>query len=395
MTRASVVPTALGPLGVAWTEHGLSRVLLPFAPEARDAPDVVMQKRLVRDGAELVDHARSPWCARLAAHLEGDAVAFDDLPIDETGLSEFARRVSLATRRIPRGQTSTYGEIACAIGTIGRGAPRAIGMALGRNPTPIVVPCHRVVGSDGSGGFSAPGGASTKAQLLVVEGGALGDPEHRLARKHLAKIDPLLAPFVRAIPCTLPVRPNGALFRTIVRAIAGQQLSTKAAATIFGRLETALGIEARLVAIEDSTWQKPRAWPADVPTRVLATSLEALRAVGLSNAKAASLHDLAGKVRDGSLDLDRITRAPDERVIESLRAVRGIGRWTAEMLLIFDLGRPDVLPVDDLGVRKGLQKVHGLRTLPDAATMTKRAEAWRPWRSIGSWYLWRSLDAAL
>jgi 3-methyladenine DNA glycosylase/8-oxoguanine DNA glycosylase len=107
----------------------------------------------------------------------------------------------------------------------------------------------------------------------------------------------------------------------------------------------------------------------------------------------ASVRDLATRVSTGSLSLDRVERLPDERVIELLTEVRGIGRWTAEMLLIFDLGRPDVLPASDLGIKKGLQQVHGLRALPDAAVIEKRAEPWRPFRSIGSWYLWRALDA--
>jgi O-6-methylguanine DNA methyltransferase len=278
----------------------------------------------------------------------------------------------------------TYAALAAAVGT---GAARAVGVALGKNPTPIVVPCHRVVAADGAGGFSAPGGTSTKAQLLAIEGGALDDETHRVARRHLARVDPALAPLVRSIPCTLPVRPNGNLFRTIVRAIAGQQLSTKAAATIFGRLEEALGIPT-------APSHTPRTrWPDAAAGRILALDETTLRSVGLSGAKAASLRDLSERVVAGTLDLARIVVSPDERVIEALTAVRGIGRWTAEMLLVFDLGRPDVLPVDDLGIRKGMQKLYGLRTLPDADVVTRRAEAWRPFRSIGSWYLWRALDA--
>lgn len=381
----AIVPTALGALGIAWSERGLTRVLLPFLDGEDD--EEAMRRALLEVDANLarpLDVIGGAWAERFAAHLAGEPVLFDDLRIDASGLTPFARRVYDAARRIPRGTTVTYAELARAVGT---GAPRAVGVALGRNPTPIVVPCHRIVASDGAGGFSAPGGASTKAQLLAIEGGSLDDETHRAARRHLVRVDPKLASLVRAIPCTLPVRPNGNLFRTIVRAIAGQQLSTKAAATIFARLEAALGIGG------DPRWQAGARWPDDAPSRVLSTDEAALRAVGLSTAKAASIRDLAQRVSSGALDLGRIVRAPDERVIEALTAVRGIGRWTAEMLLIFDLGRPDVLPVDDLGVRKGLQKVHGLRALPDAQTVTRRAEVWRPFRSIGSWYLWRALDA--
>jgi len=188
-----------------------------------------------------------------------------------------------------------------------------------------------------------------------------------------------------------------------VRAIAGQQLSTKAAATIVGRLEAAMGLvpsDAKpgslgftsAVPIEPIGPLQP--WDdVEAPKRLLALSTGKLRALGLSNAKAASVHDLAKKVLDGTVDLQRLPRMPDERVVETLTQVRGIGRWTVEMLLIFELGRPDVLPVDDLGIRKGFQRAFGMKSLPSAATMTRRAEAWRPWRSIGSWYLWRALDA--
>lgn len=372
--NASLVDSPLGSFGIVWSPRGLGRVLLPLLD---DASGEAMQRALsklapVRPPAGL----GAAWAERLVSHLEGEDVRYDDLLLDETDLSPFARRVYAAARAIPRGQTVTYARLAESVGT---GAVRAIGGALGKNPTPIVVPCHRIVSSTGPGGFSAPGGLSTKAQLLAIEGGALDDEQHTVARRHLARVDPALAPLVRSIPCTLPIRSNGNLFRTIVRAIAGQQLSTKAAATIFARLEGALGVAGR--------------WPDDPHARILATEEQALRAAGLSAAKAASIRDLATRVSSGSLDLGRIVRLPDERVIEALTEVRGIGRWTAEMLLIFDLGRPDVLPVDDLGIKKGLQKVHALRALPDAAVITRRTELWRPFRSVGSWYLWRALEA--
>jgi O-6-methylguanine DNA methyltransferase len=354
----ATIDTTIGPLGIEQNDRGLSRVILGARAD------------LSGDGGA--------WGERLRAHLLGERVSFDDLPIDTSAWSPFAARVYDAAKRIPRGVTVTYADLAREIDTVNA---RAVGVALGKNPIPIVVPCHRIVGKDDAGGFSAPGGASTKAQLLAIEGGALDDESHRVARRHLMRVDKELAPIVKKTSCTLPVRPSGNLFRTIVRAIAGQQLSTKAAATIFLRLETALGVSAR--------------WPDDAAARVLSTDEATLRGVGLSNAKTASVRDLATRVVNGSLDLERITRLPDEAVIERLCEVRGIGRWTAEMLLIFDLGRPDVLPVDDLGIRKGVQRVYRLRALPEAPAIVKRAEAWRPFRSIGSWYLWRSLDGVL
>lgn len=373
--HASIVESPLGPLGIVWTDAGLSRVLLPVLDDEGEA-----MERLVKKHGRVgpLEGAGAAWAERLVGHLEGHDVPYDDLLLDQRELSPFAQKVYAAARRIPRGTTVTYAKLAESVGT---GAARAIGVALGRNPTPIVVPCHRIVAAGSAGGFSAPGGLSTKAQLLAIEGGSIDDAEHSVARKHLARVDPALAPLVRSVPCRLPIAPSGNLFRTIVRAIAGQQLSTKAAATIFARLESTLEVE------------PASRWPEDVPSRVLTRSDSELRAVGLSNAKAASIRDLATRVTNGALDLERIVRLPDERVIDALTEVRGIGRWTAEMLLIFELGRPDVLPVDDLGIKKGLQKVHGLRALPDAPIILKRAEAWRPFRSIGSWYLWRALEA--
>jgi len=376
-----VIPTSIGELGLSFSVHGLARVHLPERGDLR--------RRLTMAGAEMVDAgdrgavesapgAASQWIARITAHLAGDDVSFDDLPLDDRALTPFQRKVYATARKIPRGTTTSYAELAARVGVR---SSRAIGGAMGKNPHPIVTPCHRVVGTNDCGGFSALGGNSTKATLLAIEGGGLGDPDHRLARRHLMKVDAALAPYVKRGPCLLPVKPKGALFRTIVRAIAGQQLSTKAAATIFGRLEAAIG-------------QEPAgAWTPEAPRRLHDTKHEALRAVGLSNAKAKSVHDLARRVLSGELPVERLPRMPDDQVVEVLCAVHGIGRWTAEMLLIFDLGRPDVLPVDDLGIRKGAQRVLKTRALPSASAIIKRAEAWRPWRSIGSWYLWRSLES--
>ena len=150
-----------------------------------------------------------------------------------------------------------------------------------------------------------------------------------------------------------------------------QQITGKAAATIHGRLVSLIG---RRV---------PR--PEDV---LRATSGE-LRRVGLSGQKIAYFRDLSRKVRDG-LPLRRLSRLPDEAVIEALKKVKGIGRWTAEMFLIFNLGRPDVLAVDDYGIRKAMQRAYRRRALPTAEWMRRTGEAWRPYRTVACWYLWRS-----
>ena len=134
-----------------------------------------------------------------------------------------------------------------------------------------------------------------------------------------------------------------------------------------------------------------------LPEAVLATPIEDLRRAGLSAAKAASVHDLAAKVVDGTVPLDRVSRVPDEELIERLVVVRGIGRWTAEMFLLFQLRRLDVWPVDDLGVRKGYARTYGIpdKDMPTPKQLVELGEVFRPYRSIAAWYFWRALDVTL
>jgi 3-methyladenine DNA glycosylase/8-oxoguanine DNA glycosylase len=155
-----------------------------------------------------------------------------------------------------------------------------------------------------------------------------------------------------------------------------QQLTGKAAATILARAIRVCG---------------PRRFPT--PRQLLAVAPERLREAGLSTAKTAALRDLAQKTLDGTVpSLARIRRMPDEEIVERLTTVRGIGRWTVEMLLIFRLGRADVLPVTDLGVRKGFGLVFRRGRMPEPSVMFRRGERWKPYRSVASWYLWRALE---
>jgi DNA-3-methyladenine glycosylase II len=171
----------------------------------------------------------------------------------------------------------------------------------------------------------------------------------------------------------LSIRP----FDALAESIAYQQLSGKAAATIFGRVRALY----------------PRRKYLD-PEKTLATPDEAFRAAGLSRNKIAALKDLAAKTIDGTVPSPRaIIRMSDEEIIGRLITVRGIGRWTVEMLLLFDLGRPDVWPVDDYGVRKGFAKTFGRRKLPTPKELMKFGDKWRPYRSVAAWYFWRALDA--
>src|SRR5262245_7412658 len=192
------------------------------------------------------------------------------------------------------------------------------------------------------------------------------------ARRSLSRRDPVLRPLIRAVgACAL--RPRGDLFACLVRSIISQQISTKAAQSISGRLVGLCGGTLSAAAI-------------------VAASDEALRGAGLSAAKLLSLRDLAGRVHSGTLVLDELPQADDEEAIARLVPVRGIGRWTAQMLLIFSLGRLDVLPVDDLGLRVAVQRRYGLAALPRRAEVEEIGAKWRPYRSVATWYLWRSLE---
>ena len=200
----------------------------------------------------------------------------------------------------------------------------------------------------------------------------------RLGRavRHLRRRDPVLARIIDGVGrCTWATERGGSAFSSLVEAMLYQQITGKAAASIHRRLRGVLGR------------RHPR------PQEILGASPRALRRAGLSRQKIAYMRDLAARAHDG-LPLRGLGRRPDEEVIEALCAVKGIGRWTAEMFLIFRLGRFDVLPVDDYGVRKAAQNAYGLKGLPDARWLKERGERWRPYRTVASWYLWRSLEAS-
>jgi DNA-3-methyladenine glycosylase II len=195
------------------------------------------------------------------------------------------------------------------------------------------------------------------------------------ARRLLVRRDPVLAAAIRQIgPCGLASRQRDDHLTALVSAIVSQQLSIHAAATIFGRLldlfpDRRIPDAAAIGRIDDQT----------------------LRGVGFSGQKVRYVRDLCARIADGSLRLDELDLLPDEEVIGRLTAVKGFGRWTAEMFLMFRLHRPDVLPVDDLGILRAVQRLYRLRARPKAARVLKLGEAWRPYRSVACWYLWQTL----
>ena len=201
------------------------------------------------------------------------------------------------------------------------------------------------------------------------------EADYQRARRLLMRRDPILAEAIKRIgACRMAERQRKDHLTALIGAIVSQQLSTKAAATIFGRFaalfpDNQITSAAAIDGLDDTT----------------------LRGVGLSGQKIGYLRDLSARIADGRLNLDELDALPDDLVIERLTSVKGFGRWTAEMFLMFRLHRPDVLPAGDLGIVNAIQRLYRLRKRPDPKRILKMGEAWRPYRSVASWYLWQTL----
>ena len=203
---------------------------------------------------------------------------------------------------------------------------------------------------------------------------------HRAAVRHLKRSDPVMRRIIARVgPCRLAERLHTNHLRALVAAIIAQQISWPAARTVEQRFCALYGC--------DSTNRRSR-FPA--PKKILATPVRRLRAVGLSRQKVRYIRDIAARAANGALPLHRLGRMKDQAIMERLTAVKGIGRWTAEIFMMFSLGRPDMFPVDDLGLQHAVRLAYGLRRMPSEKKMLELGEAWRPHRSVASWYLWRS-----
>jgi DNA-3-methyladenine glycosylase II len=197
------------------------------------------------------------------------------------------------------------------------------------------------------------------------------------ALRHLRRVDPVMAQLIRrAGPYAVKPERGAGPYEALVQAVAHQQLTGKAARTILGRFYAQYGIDC-----------------CPEPARLVETPDAALRGCGFSRAKTAALKDIAARSLDGSIPARRaLARMKDEAIIERLVEARGVGRWTVEMFLMFTLGRPDVLPVDDYGVRLGYKIAYGRRALPKPKSLARIGERWAPYRTTASWYLWRAVD---
>jgi methylated-DNA-[protein]-cysteine S-methyltransferase len=374
-------PTALGVCGVAWSLHGVTHFCLP------EADGAAIARRLrectdIRSEAKVLPAFVKRLLVSVKAHMKGDAQDFSDVPLVFAGASDFVQAVYRTACRIPPGSVLTYAELAAALGR--PGAARAVGGALGRNPIPLLVPCHRIVAAGGKpGGFSAPGGLASKMALLECEGVALEKPaliatpaQWRKAVAHLQRDKKMAALIARVGPIDFQPHNRAEPLTSLIAAIVSQQLSVKAAATIQKRVDAIIHVDG-----------------AAHPEKLLRTSDDELRAAGLSYMKVSFLKDLARKYLDGELPTaEQLQNLSNEQIIKRFTHVKGIGRWTVEMYLIFNLGRADVWPVDDLGVRKGLAQLFKLPETPSAEVAKNYGDKWSPYRSAASLYLWRSLD---
>lgn len=215
------------------------------------------------------------------------------------------------------------------------------------------------------------------------------------ATSELSRNDPVLGQAISKLgECNLLPRTAGSHFEHLMRSIVYQQLSGLAASRIHARLVALLRGSPAVNMLSREEWlEQEEELPAVDAAAVLAADEESLRACGLSLAKIRAIKDLARHTDEGLLPMGDFRDMSDQEIIDALVAVRGIGPWTAQMFLMFRLGRPDVLPVLDLGVRKGAQRIYKLRSLPDAARLSKIARKWHPWATVASWYCWRVLDA--
>jgi O-6-methylguanine DNA methyltransferase len=381
--------TPIGRCAVAWGTNGVVGVQLPEAGERATRARVARRFPSARETTPPAHVQRS--IDGITALLHGEQTDLSKVALDMEHVPPFHRRVYEVARTIPAGATLSYGEVAARLGA--PGSARAVGQALGRNPFALVVPCHRVLAAGGkAGGFSANGGVATKLRLLAIEGaqpngtpglfdgdGALRfDP--RVAVEHLRASDTALARLIDQVgPFRLQLKRTPSIFGALAEAIVYQQLTGKAAATIYGRVCALF----------------PRAHHGPSAEHILRASDEKLRGAGLSRPKLLALRDLARRAKAGEVPtFADVQQMDDAAIVERLTQVRGIGRWTVEMLLIFRLGRGDVLPADDYGVRKGFAVAFKKRELPSRQDLEKRGARWQPYRTVASWYLWRAAELA-
>jgi DNA-3-methyladenine glycosylase II len=371
----SLFETPLGTCAIAWNERGVIAFQLPEATKKQTEERIAKRASAIKSA--VVPKRIATIIKQAQKHFGGEAQNFQDVAVDLDGTTEFSKQVYDICQSIPAGKTMTYGEIAKAMNR--PAASRAVGRAMGMNPIPLIIPCHRVLASGNKpGGFSAFGGFATKLKMLNLEGAALGSPSTIVTLKDLKRAAALLKrkdPRLSAIlsrPIEFRLRPEHSPYQTLVEAVVHQQLSPKAASTILGRV---------MDLYPGSKIPKP--------AELLKTPDERLRSAGLSRSKAKALKDIAAKTLDGTVPSSKdIISLTNEEIVKRLTSIYGVGQWTVEMMLIFNLGRTDVWPVDDFALRKIAAEVFKLKTVPTPKQLHVMGEAWRPYRTVASLYIW-------
>lgn len=375
MNSYSLFPTHLGKMGFAWNEGQILGIKLPVGSSAK-IPEF-LQKEFSASRAHPPGWVQN-WIERIQQHLLGLPQDFSDAPLAWDLVPNFHRQVYLQAQKIPAGQVISYSDLAQRLDN--PGAARAVGQALKRNPFPIVIPCHRIICQNSSlGGFmGALDNVHLKQKILQLEKAKFASPDLEWdapsASLELCQRDPQLADFFTRIgPFNLILSAHRTPYESLFRSIVYQQLTGQVAAQILGRV---------LHLFDDR-------FPA--PDELLKTSIIKLRSAGLSEAKVRYLKDLARNAVGGTIPnrFSELKRLDNEQIIERLTHVQGVGRWTVEMMLLFRMGRPDVFPLGDYAVCKAMSQVFHKGRAVNKQTLQKRAELWRPFRTIVSWYLWR------
>jgi methylated-DNA-[protein]-cysteine S-methyltransferase len=375
-----LLDTPLGPAGLQWSEAGITglrfgrtqeglraQLSLRGAPEARQPPP------FVRDAVK-----------KLNAHLLGRPQDFASIPLDFSGTSPSFVDVARALRDTPAGRTVHAEVLANRLAL--PGGPARLRRLLARSPFPVLLPGHRVLDD---GGRLGPwgGGEALHERLLLLEStgqpglhaqdGTPDGPRVEVALAHLRAADSTLGQLIDEVgPYAVTLRRGHSPYEALARSIVGQQITGRAATAILARLASVFGTKG-----------------VPPPRRILGAKDAQLRAAGLSGGKARAFRDLAAQALAGNVPSWAVLRRwPDERILSTLTEIHGIGRWTVEMVLLFRLGRPDVLPLGDYGVRKGYGRRFTRGRLPSIRELQRRGWRWRPYRSVASWYLWRALE---
>lgn len=368
-----------------WKDNCLQKLFLPEKSEANLRATIV---RTTDKPLEAMPQGKiADTKLQVCNYFAGKPYNFRGIKLDFSNCNEFCQMVYQQLLKIRPGTTTTYGNLAKALNK--PGAARAIGRAVGTNPFPLIVPCHRVVKSDGKiGGFSSVEGIRQKIQMLELEGleiqlnptpsikapKTLNKEEINKGTDFICKVDPQFGEWIKQLP-TFRLDETGisSVFQALLESIVYQQLTGKAASTIYRRILELVNANGTIS-----------------PLDIIRVSDSELRAAGLSGPKILAIRDLAEKALAGLVpEINELRKLQNEEIIERLIQIRGIGRWSVEMLLIFKLGRADILAADDYGLKKGWAIIRNEKALPSPAALEKEGKIWQPYRTIASWYLWR------